>query len=81
VEEHYFLRIRDLIDQHQPDLMYRRPNLLWRLGPFADGALLQRHRQKHGKVEAVWGQQGQRRLCEGDLPAGCRARRRRSHLG
>jgi len=59
-KEHYFLRIRDLIDQHQPDLMYTDGPIF-----FGDwGVSLMAHHynviaQKHGgKVEAVWANKG-----------------------
>jgi alpha-L-fucosidase len=56
----WFLRIRDLIDQHQPDLMYTDGPIF-----FGDwGVSLTAHHynviaQKHGgKVEAVWANKG-----------------------
>ncbi len=59
-KEHYFLRIRDLIDQHQPDLMYTDGPIF-----FGDwGLSLMAHyynviaRKRGGKVEAVWANKG-----------------------
>jgi alpha-L-fucosidase len=59
-KEHYFLRIRDLIDQHQPDLMYTDGPIF-----FGDwGLSLMAHyynviaQKRGGKVEAVWANKG-----------------------
>lgn len=75
-KEHYFLRIKDLIDQYQPDLMYTD-------GPIFFGewglALTAHHynqvaRRSGGKVDAVWANKGKddcvRGTCLLDLERG-----------
>ena len=59
-KEHYFLRIKDLIDQYQPDLMYTDGPIFF--GEW--GAALTAHhynviaKKYGGKVEAVWANKG-----------------------
>ena len=61
-----FSRIKDLIDQYQPDLMYSRwPDLLRRVG---QRSLMAHHykvscaKRSGGKVDAVWANKGKERL-------------------
>jgi alpha-L-fucosidase len=59
-KEHYFLRIRDLVDRHEPDLLYTDGPIFfdeWGLSLIAH--LYNRSARKHGgKVEAVYNNKG-----------------------
>jgi alpha-L-fucosidase len=66
-KEHYFLRIRDLIDQYQPDLMYTDGPIFfeqWGLALTAHhyNQVAKRH---GGRVEAIWANKGRNDCVKG----------------
>ncbi len=66
-KEHYFLRIKDLIDQYEPDLMYTDGPIFfeeWGLSLMAH--YYNRIAGKHGgRIEAVWANKGKNDCTEG----------------
>ena len=64
-KRHYFMRIKDLIDQYEPDLLYTDGHIFfeeWGLGVIAH-LYNQSAKRRHGKVEAVYTNKG-RQDCE-----------------
>jgi alpha-L-fucosidase len=66
-KEHYFLRIKDLIDQYQPDLMYTDGPIFfeeWGLGLTAHH-YNQAAKKYGGKIEGVWANKGKNDCVKG----------------
>jgi alpha-L-fucosidase len=66
-KQHYFARIKDLIDQYQPDLMYTDGPIFFEEWGIA---LMAHHynvnaRRNSGKVEAVWANKGRSDCAQG----------------
>jgi alpha-L-fucosidase len=59
-KEHYFLRIKDLIDQYQPDLMYTDGPIFF--GEWGNSLMAHHYnavaKRSGGKIEAVWANKG-----------------------
>ena len=66
-KQHYFARIKDLIDQYQPDLMYTDgPIFFEEWGVALMAHHYNRNAKKHGgKVEAVWANKGRTDCVQG----------------